>query len=141
MVTHPPTHHSSVLADNERMLFADRLHQALSGSGRTSSSPILLARELNRNHPQLAITYHAVRKWFCGEAIPTQDKMRVLADMLHVHIHWLRYGEGGMKNIATISQDLLLMADIQRLDAHHQALVREFVRLLLNTCEIPSVKI
>ena len=37
------------------------------------------------------ITVHAARKWLVGDAIPTQDKMRALAQWLAVPADWLRF--------------------------------------------------
>ena len=35
---------------------------------------------------------HAARKWLLGLALPTQDKLEVLARWLDVSIDWLRWG-------------------------------------------------
>lgn len=134
MSTYPSARREGDSAYNERTRFAERLHQALKGSGRTSGSAIVLTREFNHKHPQSAVTYHAVRKWLCGDSIPTQEKMRALAEMLNVHISWLRYGENFMLKNYTAS-DLSLLTDMERLDDHHKALLREFVQLLLSEVE------
>lgn len=39
------------------------------------------------------VTPHAVRKWLIGEAIPTQEKILVLAKWLNVSAAWLRFGD------------------------------------------------
>lgn len=81
---------------------------------------------------------HAARKWLVGEAIPTQDKMRTLAEWLHVPIDWLRFGgdENGAITAAPSpvfkSAELKLISDLQLLDDHHQMMVREFIRILLH---------
>jgi len=73
-----------------------------------------------------------------GEAIPTQDKIRTLAEWLHVSVEWLRFGsnESGTRSSATNndlhSSELKLIADLKLLDDHHQMMVREFVRILLH---------
>ena len=38
------------------------------------------------------ITSHTARNWLLGKSSPTQDKLRVLADWLHVSPDELRYG-------------------------------------------------
>jgi hypothetical protein len=38
-----------------------------------------------------------VRRWLRGEAIPSQEKLQVLADWLKVEPHLLRFGEGPIK--------------------------------------------
>lgn len=37
----------------------------------------------------------AARKWLKGEAIPTQDKIHILARWIGVSPQWLRFGEAG----------------------------------------------
>jgi transcriptional regulator with XRE-family HTH domain len=39
-----------------------------------------------------SITPHTARNWLLGKSIPTQDKLRVLADWLQVSPDELRYG-------------------------------------------------
>ncbi len=82
---------------------------------------------------------HAARKWLVGEAIPTQDKLRTLADWLHVPIDWLRFGGDEDGAAAPVppgpvfkSAELKLISDLQLLDEHHQMMVREFIRILLH---------
>lgn len=58
-----------------------------------SVRPIVLEREFNQRYWGQPITVQAVRRWLRGEAIPSQDKMQVLAEWLNVEPHVLRYGE------------------------------------------------
>ncbi len=52
-----------------------------------------MANEFNlRYYWGKSITYHTARNWLLGKSIPTQDKLRVLADWLHVSPDELRYG-------------------------------------------------
>ena len=123
----------------ERTGFSNRLQQSLRNSHHSPESPTELAREFNIRFSGQAITVHAARKWLVGEAIPTQDKMRTLADWLQVPIEWLRFGAGDeqVKNLAppnaVRSADLKLIADLQLLDDHHRQIVREFVRIIVRT--------
>ncbi|MEJ7807170.1 MAG: hypothetical protein WKG03_14755 [Telluria sp.] len=77
----------------DRAHFSKRLVAALAqqGIGRSITS---LALAFNYRYPGKAITVHAVRKWVKGEAIPTQDKLQVLAEWLGVSSAWLRFGDG-----------------------------------------------
>ena len=81
---------------------------------------------------------HAARKWLVGEAIPTQDKMRTLADWLVVPVDWLRFG-GAEERVelrpgsAMKAEDLKLLADLQLLDERERHIVREFVRIMVRT--------
>jgi transcriptional regulator with XRE-family HTH domain len=123
----------------EREGFSERLQQALRNADYSPDSPTQLAREFNIRFDGRPITVHAARKWLVGEAIPTQEKLRALAQWLGVPAEWLRFGgeathsglEGGSASSRFESADVKLISDLQRLDEHHQALAREFIRMLV----------
>lgn len=122
----------------EREGFSERLQQALRSADYSPDSPTQLAREFNVRFEGRPITVHAARKWLVGEAIPTQEKLRTLAQWLGVPAEWLRFGgndsrsgEGTGMPARFESADVKLVADLQRLDPHHQAIAREFIRLLV----------
>src|SRR3954451_3992025 len=79
-------------ASIEREDFSARLQQALRNANYSPDSPTELARDFNIRFSGRPITVHAARKWLVGEAIPTQDKMRTLAQWLGVPVEWLRFG-------------------------------------------------
>ena len=76
----------------ERQEFSRRLCQALQDANYPNRSPVHLARLFNVHYSGSGITTHAARKWILGEAIPTQEKLTVLADVCNVSPMWLRYG-------------------------------------------------
>lgn len=122
----------------EREGFSERLQQALRNAEYSPDSPTQLAREFNIRFEGRPITVHAARKWLVGEAIPTQEKLRTLAQWLGVPAEWLRFGgetqaAGDLPGTPTRfeSADVKLIADLQRLDPHHQAIAREFIRMLV----------
>ena len=123
----------------ERESFSERLQQALRNAEYSPDSPTQLAREFNIRFEGRPITVHAARKWLVGEAIPTQEKLRTLAQWLGVPAEWLRFGgtdgyAGGDAITSPArfeSADVKLVADLQRLDEHHQAIAREFIRMLV----------
>lgn len=123
----------------EREGFSERLQQALRNADYSPDSPTQLAREFNIRFDGRPITVHAARKWLVGEAIPTQEKLRALAQWLGVPAEWLRFGgeashsglEGGCAPSRFESADVKLISDLQRLDEHHQTLAREFIRMLV----------
>jgi transcriptional regulator with XRE-family HTH domain len=123
----------------ERESFSERLQQALRNADYSPDSPTQLAREFNVRFEGRPITVHAARKWLVGEAIPTQEKLRTLAHWLGVPAEWLRFGgtelHAGAGSSAMParyeSADVKLIADLQRLDEHHQVIVREFIRMLV----------
>jgi hypothetical protein len=122
---------------NERESFSRRLRQALKDAHHAADSPTELARDFNSRTPGPPITAHAARKWLVGEAIPTQEKMRTLAEWLMVPVDWLRFG--GDERLAhpadgagvLTSEDLTLMADLQRLGERERRIVREFIHILV----------
>lgn len=124
-------------ASNERDLFSQRLQQALQDAHYSPDSPTRLAREFNLRCDGRPITVHAARKWLVGEAIPTQEKLRMMASWLGVSTEWLRFGGTRGAGSATASfshlasADVRLIADLHRLDEHHRALAREFIRVLV----------
>ena len=121
----------------ERESFSERLQSALRKADYSPDSPTQLAREFNIRFEGRPITVHAARKWLVGEAIPTQEKLRALAQWLGVPADWLRFGGNEGQNTEPSNQkrydsaDVKLLADLQRLDEHHQALAREFMRMLV----------
>jgi transcriptional regulator with XRE-family HTH domain len=124
---------------NERESFSERLQQALKNAHYSPDSPTRLAREFNIRFEGRPITVHAARKWLVGEAIPTQEKLRMIAQWLGVPADWLRFGgnehaaggENGHGAARFESADVKLIADLQRLDEHHRQLAREFIRMLV----------
>ncbi|MGH8855194.1 MAG: hypothetical protein ACREWI_13060 [Telluria sp.] len=124
---------------NERESFSERLQQALKNAHYSPDSPTRLAREFNIRFEGRPITVHAARKWLVGEAIPTQEKLRMIAQWLGVPADWLRFGgvdhagggEGNNGAARFESADVKLIADLQRLDEHHRQLAREFIRMLV----------
>lgn len=124
----------------EREAFARRLREALSRIGDDGGSPTRLAREFNRRYPGPPVTLHAARKWLNGEALPAQDKLRVLAAWLGVAAEWLRYGDqgdGGGDHAAAyrarepdLAVDFELAREIGALSPAHRKAVRALVKAL-----------
>jgi transcriptional regulator with XRE-family HTH domain len=75
----------------ETQSFAVRLRQSLENSG-VRTSPTVVANEFNLRYWGRSITPHTARNWLLGKAIPTQDKLRVLAEWLQVSPDELRFG-------------------------------------------------
>jgi transcriptional regulator with XRE-family HTH domain len=128
-------------ASIEREDFSERLQQALRNADYSPDSPTQLAREFNIRFSGRPITVHAARKWLVGEAIPTQEKLRTLAQWLGVPAEWLRFGgatqeqrigaEGAELPERFDSADVKLIADLQRLDDHYKMIAREIIRMLV----------
>lgn len=119
----------------ERDAFSTRLRDALVRVAPGTARPTALAREFNRRYAGAPVTLHATRKWLGGEAIPAQDKLRVLADWLGVSAEWLRFGEGEDEAVPHAREpaaefDYQLMRDIAALTEAHQRVVRDLVKSL-----------
>ena len=121
----------------ERLLFSERLQQALRHAEYSPDSPTQLAREFNVRFEGNPVTVHAARKWLQGESIPTQEKLRALASWLDVPADWLRFGSvesdaGGEGKSNQISpRDTKLLSRLQKLDEHHRQIAEEFLRTLV----------
>jgi len=90
--------------EKTRQRFANRLCCALAQAG-YAAKPAVLEREFNLRYWGKPVTLHGVRRWLRGEALPTEDKLLVLAQWLHIDPHTLRFGEE-VSNQITKQKDL-----------------------------------
>jgi transcriptional regulator with XRE-family HTH domain len=127
-------------ASVERRGFSERLHQALRNADYPPDSPTQLAREFNLRFAGRVVTVHAARKWLVGEAIPTQEKLRALAQWLGVSAEWLRFGgeltEVKMASAANLNdrlapKDVAMIEHLMQLDEQRRHVVHQLIRLLL----------
>ena len=88
------------------------------------ASPTLVANEFNLRYWGRSITSHTARNWLLGKAIPTQDKLRVLADWLQVTPDGLRFGSS-----RSISRASEFDVSIERLDMADQEMVHRYLSL------------
>ncbi len=125
---------NSKIAVDERVDFADRLCSALIAAHQPTG-PSAFARAYNLRADGAAVTSHAARKWLRGEALPTQEKVLILARWLNVHASWLRFGdaENGMYQLGNIgeqaltSEQLVLINDVISLPPSSQVIIRDMV--------------
>ena len=75
----------------EKAEFARRLRDAMADAG-YPLRPVVLEREFNTRYWGRSVTLQGVRRWLRGEAIPSQDKLLVLAEWLGVAPEVLRFG-------------------------------------------------
>lgn len=128
----------------ERRDFSDRLQKALKDADYAPDSPTQLSREFNVRFAGRPITVHAARKWLLGEAIPTQEKLRTLAQWLNVPAEWLRFGsERGESSDGTMDRsgsrleprDFAVIENLRQLDEKHRNIVQTMIRLLVHASE------
>ncbi|RCV86420.1 transcriptional regulator [Billgrantia montanilacus] len=77
---------------NEKTAFAERLAAAMRSAG-YEPRPAVLEREFNLRYWGKPVTLQGVRRWLCGETLPKQEKLQVLAEWLGIEPQALRYGE------------------------------------------------
>lgn len=78
-------------AHAERAGFSQRLLGCLKAHGSTGGATALASAYNSKSSAQ-HVSPHATRKWLLGEAIPTQEKIVILAKWLGVSPSWLRFG-------------------------------------------------
>lgn len=83
---------------NEREEFAGRLGLAMTEAGYPLKASVL-EREFNTRYWGRSVTLQAVRRWLRGEAIPSQEKLQVLADWLKIEPQVLRFGESVRQSV------------------------------------------
>ena len=107
----------------ENQAFADRLRLALKGVGVRPSATVV-ANEFNLRYWGKSITSHTARNWLLGKSIPMQDKLRVLADWLHVSADELRFG-----TLAPAPKALDLAVDLSALTMQDRDMLTKYSRL------------
>jgi transcriptional regulator with XRE-family HTH domain len=124
----------SKIADDERRNFSDRLSTALRSS-RQPTTPSAFAREFNLRADGVTVSVHGARKWLLGEAIPTQERIQIIAHWLNVNAAWLRFGDAEnsqyiVKNLEEgklTSEQIMLINDIISLPPAAQLILRDVV--------------
>lgn len=83
---------------DEKTEFAARLREAMIAAG-YEPRPAVLEKGFNARFWGRSVTFQAVSRWLRGEAIPSQDKLQVLAEWLGVEPHLLRFGEQALHSV------------------------------------------
>jgi hypothetical protein len=133
-------------AQIERAEFSVRLQKSLAMNGYAPDSPTILAREFNIRFSGKPITVHAGRKWLVAEALPTQEKLRLLADWLGVGVQWLRYGDEedqpGKAKVSDINQlsrkEIAMLHALRLLNTSDVELIHQMIFRLSNSKNIKA---
>ena len=75
-----------------KLEFAQRLRDAMVAAG-LEPRPGVLLNLFNAHYWGRSVSFQAVSRWLRGEAIPAQDKLLVLAEILRVEPEVLRFGQ------------------------------------------------
>jgi hypothetical protein len=129
---------TSLTCPDESTNFADRLYSALLAAGQPVG-PTAFARAYNALSGEAAVSVHAARKWLNGEAIPTHQKVVVLARWLNVQPWWLCFG--GPENELSYKEtrggptlsrsNSKLIHDVMALSAPSQTIIRDIVNAFM----------
>ncbi|MFC4623046.1 transcriptional regulator [Comamonas nitrativorans] len=87
----------------EKMEFSIRLRQAMADAG-YAASPSVLEHEFNLRWYGRSVSTQAAWSWLNSKAIPTQDKIQVLAEWLKIEPEVLRFGEAVRQSVKTHHQ-------------------------------------
>lgn len=88
----------------ERRQFSERLATSLRNAGYEPRAAVL-HRLFNSRYTGRSVSYQTALRWLSGQAIPEQDKLKVLATMLGIPPEWLRYGGDAGKRHSVLPLD------------------------------------
>ena len=120
-------------SQQEKILFSERLKQALKDA-QHPISPTYLSTEFNHRYDGQAISVQSANNWLLGKAIPSQDKLSILAIWLGVSNQWLRFGdqENIMFNeLSTDQQDIDYFLKYKRLTTTQKKLIHDLINQLI----------
>lgn len=83
---------------NNKLEFAQRLQAAMVAAG-LEPRPGVLLNQFNANYWGRSVSFQAVSRWLRGEAIPEQDKLLVLAEILKIQPEVLRFGDAVRQSV------------------------------------------
>ena len=83
---------------DQKLEFAERLQAAMRAAG-LEPRPAVLLNLFNAHYWGRSVTFQAVSRWLRGEAIPGQDKLITLAEVLKIEPEVLRFGEGVRQSV------------------------------------------
>lgn len=117
-----------------KIQFSERLKSALEQRSLTAS-PTLLRNAFNERYAGKPISIQTASNWLSGVALPSQDKLQVLANWLSVDSHWLRFGENdNPSSLIQLSADQqqVVMGFAMLIPAHQKIVMDLIVSLLPN---------
>ena len=83
---------------DQKLEFAERLQAAMRTAG-LEPRPAVLLNLFNAHYWGRSVTFQAVSRWLRGEAIPGQDKLITLAQVLKIEPEVLRFGDAVRKSV------------------------------------------
>ena len=83
---------------DQKLEFAERLRTAMLAAG-LEACPGVLLNLFNTHYWGRSVTFQAVSRWLRGEAIPGQDKLITLAEVLRIEPEVLRFGDAVRQSV------------------------------------------
>jgi hypothetical protein len=97
---------------------------------------------------------NATRKWLMGQAMPTMDKIAVLANMLNTSQDWLRFGDSSLEDSDNRSyakhlgiaehlprdENKTFAQDFKLLNATNKRVVAAVMEVLLKEQQLPGAQ-
>ena len=130
--------------NDERQDFSERLATAMAARG-YPPRPGQLHKLFNSHYRGRSVTFSTASKWLRGKAIPEQEKLQVLACILTIEPHVLRYGPNAVKagpdseqeNSLTgaSSSDQQAIAAYQALPSEYREIFGNLFKLVINTVQ------
>jgi transcriptional regulator with XRE-family HTH domain len=125
----------------EKAAFSERLKFAMKRAPEKLRGSTDLALHFNLRHRgENPVSPQTAHKWLSGRTIPTDDKLRTLAEWFKVDVHWLHYGPppGGTTSLVPrplprdetyplSPESIELASKIEALSPHHRYLVQELI--------------
>lgn len=84
---------SAHLNFKEREEFSLRLRSCLDKMGINPDSPTEFHRALQQVDENLRVTPSTIYKWLLGDSLPSEENMKIVANLCQVCPNWLRSGK------------------------------------------------
>ncbi|AOA59890.1 transcriptional regulator [Acinetobacter larvae] len=113
----------------EKVAFSKRLNKALLDC-KHPISPTYLANEFNNRYHGQSISIQSANNWLQGKAIPSQDKLSILALWLNVSNQWLRFGDSEMSNSTSYTaaaDDIDYLLKFKKLSAQQKKIILSII--------------
>lgn len=131
-------------------LFAERLKQAMRDAGLPEKPSVLQAR-FNEHYDGDHVSWQTARNWLKGNFIPQHDKLRAMAEMLHVKPNYLLFdapppqsiqgdADDPTQPLSSSPGDLSMWENYLGIEPEMQQVVRHVVSLMKNLQQLQEWK-
>lgn len=117
-----------------KVLFSQRLKKALEDA-QHPISPTYLSKQFNHRYNGSPISVQAANTWLTCKAIPSQDKLAVLAIWLNKSAQWLRYGDTEKNDSVQVyysEEELEFFLNFKKLNKRQQSIIKTLINEFIN---------